>query len=633
MRDLYPFAVGTGPAVWEPLGRPVAIPVPPGRVVGDAGPGLRYLRDDPDPASLTTAFPEKRKPGIFVGDTDDLRWALHEFAHLTDSLAASSHPWAHLEREHAEKACLQQGGPPGWWVVPGGFVNERDSDISAGLEATRDLILSHSPNMEVIPSRYKQGTNHGWPDGLTTPVSFAMHAYAAAAISRRLDSDNPDPEAAFLHATSGAADGVERPVPPCALLFNRSGHSRKVMDVVDTTGPVPVITARARGLFCRRRQIHGKPSAGNMTLFSRTRRLRAAIAGVPNFKHYGPDDILSKLLPFRDFIWWSDDISAFDQSVSLVHQQALARIVYSAFVDPATIAFDAWFKQLPVLSPPLSGAGRAFLYDKSGMTASGDLLTGLDGTVINCARIFECAAAAMGCSVSEAKRRLGVTWFFLLQGDDTVIGHAPSQPWDHSAYVARSEALGYKTKLVRGIVFLMHAFDLRLRRWAPLAARILANTLLPEFAPGGHYIALYALAARLRWGIATRVNPWGHQLWHSIRKGEPVVRFGIRQEAELYSLVASPGFIKELARELAVDPKVVRRLGVDLDVRTPTALSDLFAQLMTNDTLSIDIAGDAIALAATASALGRWLGRPSEDKGPLPNMPGLNPDIHAYIGA
>jgi hypothetical protein len=307
--------------------------------------------------------------------------------------------------------------------------------------------------------------------------------------------------------------------------------------------------------------------------------IKARQSQVPALWHFGPSDVAAKVKARHrpGWRWFSDDISKYDQSVSDKHQRELAELVIGPLVGFTAAAFKLQWKDLPLLGPPLSTSFEAFLYDKKGMTPSGDLMTALDGTLINFARILHCMAVATGRSLREVLAGRDIWWACLVQGDDTVLG--VSGPFDEEKYITASTLLGYGTKMVPGVVFLMHAVDPVSGRWAPLASRVFQQTVFNEYGGTSPAVELFSFIARTPphfW----RDNPWAEEVGRLFSDGECFSRYRVTPFTA-NSALEDPVFVTDLAADLKqVRARADRFKNVGAAALPRGPLSDVVARLL-----------------------------------------------------
>jgi len=257
------------------------------------------------------------------------------------------------------------------------------------------------------------------------------------------------------------------------------------------------------------------------------------------------------------------------------------------------------------------------------MTPSGDLTTAMDGTLINAARVLTAVAAAMGVTPRVARERWGSTWCAFIQGDDTILGFERGT-LDIDKYEAESRRLGYSTKIVEGVVFLMHLIRPTSGSWTPLVARVFQQTVFNEYGGRHPAVELFSFIARATpqfWDV----NPWSGQIDRMLRDGECFSRYGVRP-FEARRALKDPVFQAELAEQLKTVPqRDVRFQGVDL-----SGLSDAAASLLAeaSETTPLPLVSREVALTG-ARRLAAFIATPAEDR-PSGHIPHLHSDLQEY---
>jgi len=615
-RALYRLEVGVVLPKWEDLS-PTPVTAP-GERLSTVGPNaertLRRTESDDMLAPVIEPYPQGSG---FVRDGGELTVRVRAARALHSRLSLSQHAWAHLEVDQSRKIVLQRGGPPGWHIVPGGFVNVEADSLAEEFSALVGFISQHGPAELEVP-RYKMGTAHGFPDYRTTHLSFMMHALWAAAAT-----DHPD----LVGKGGQLAEIFDEETPFSSALFTRTGPLGKPVLGLSATSSGPVVDAELAGLCCRRRIVHGMPSAGNMWQLRGVAELKRWIMNVPAFYHKGPAHVARKVAAVHrdDWLWHSDDISAYDQSVSDTHQRELYSLVYAPLLKgtglSSLVDFKLAWKDTPVLGPPHWTSDRAFLYDKRGMTASGDLTTAADGTVINAARILRCVARAAKITVTQAAASWGRSWAAFIQGDDTVIGFR--RGWlDIGTYETVSAELGYKTKVVPGVIFLMHLIDPPTGRWCPLASRVFQQTVFNEYGGRHPVIELFAFAARATpefWGT----NPWALEIAKTVADGECFQHYRTTPQLAR-SAIASPLVQHDLEEQLPGTPNLDTRFAsVDLP-----GLSDAVHSLLARDQTTPLPQVTPVVAWRGARALAEYMAKPASTR--PAEIPDLGSELRDY---
>jgi len=353
--------------------------------------------------------------------------------------------------------------------------------------------------------------------------------------------------------------------------------------------------------------------------------IKARQSQIPFLWHYGPEDVAAKLFALhrRGWQWFSDDISGYDQSVSDTHQRELLKHVIQPLAGEEAARFKLAWKDIPLLGPPLDRSAEAFLYSKKGMTPSGDLMTALDGTLINFARVLRCVARASGATLRATLDGLGHWWACLVQGDDTVLGVRSG--FNLAQYAVESEALGYKTKLLPGAVFLMHHITPETGDWAPLAARVFQQTVFNEYPGVSMAVELFSWVARTPGQFWMR-NPWAPEIAQALAGAPAFTRYGVGPTTASRAL-ANPEFVRDLERDLRVTKARSDRFKSASLPRS--GLSDAVAALL-DDRAEIDLPHvDPGQAKSAALTLAHYLGTPEADR--PGRLPSLGPDLDAYL--
>lgn len=523
-----------------------------------------------------------------------------------------------IERSQSAKICFQRGGAPGWWMLPDGLVAADADSLSGGMRAVRSLLARQ--DAERPPSfKYKKQTNHGWPDYNTTDTSLILHRLWGLAAG--LDFDR------LLAVGARIAAALGEDTPFSATMFNRSGPLKKPVPIQEASPLGIKEVGTMQGACPRRRIVYGMPSAGNMLQVSAGEYVKSAMKRVPWLWHFGPEDVARKIAWFTQrnprVEWKSDDISGYDMSVSDRHQRELVTIGLQPFLTASEAAFKLRWKDIPLLGPGIRPGEEGFLYRKVGGTASGDYFTSIDGTLINAARVIECAGAAMGVSPAKALATLGSSWMFLCQGDDTVIG-AATRPWDWQAYGERSLELGYTTTRDEGCVFLMHYIAPKTGRTWPLASRVFQQTVFNEYGGTSFAAELFSFAARTE-KFANR-SPYAGMLWSLLADSALFDHWGVRRVDDVWRVLADPEFQATLARDLRAN----QRFRIQFKGLVPAGISSLLASLVVPSEADISapepISQDE-ALSAALS-LAEWMGTPTSAR---PDEPSFSRPIEGLI--
>lgn len=617
-RHLYGLEVGVPSPKWEDT-EPELVR-PEGRAIPRVGRRAHRFLTRAQSVELLqpTIEPYPRGSG-FVRDAAELQLRISQARHLLAELSVTSHDWAAHEQDQAKKIVLQRGGPPGWFIIPDGLICETAPSLLQEFSAIAEWLGRRTtPSVGPAP-RYRRNTSHGYPDYLTTDLSFMLHAFWARASD---DFDDLIEKGQILAAI------LDETSPPSAAMYNRTGPLGKPVAGLSRTEAGAFIDSRLTGLCCRRRVVFGMPSAGNMMQVPWAHALKYRQAQVPNLWHLGPADVASKLRAWhgRGWAWWSDDISKYDQSVSDTHQRELSQTVIARFAGSEAARFKLKWKDLPLLGPGLDTGSEGFLYKKLGMTPSGDLLTAFDGTFINFARIIRCMRAITGKSAEEVLQGLNSWWACVVQGDDTVIGMERGL-MKTDVYVETSAELGYSTKLVEGAVFLMHHIRPSSGEWAPLASRVFQQTAFNEYPGVSPAVELFSYIART--GAAFwRSNPWAERVTALLQDGEPFSKYGVTPFTAATALT-NPRFINDLQHELGLTSHRAERFkSLDTDW-IASHVSDAAAALL-DDRAELPLPPVAPVTAwSAAQRLAGYMAIPSDLRPRhLPSLPG---DAQTYL--
>lgn len=589
---------------WERLPSPVPFPTEGEPVLELGGRAWRAIQ------RLTS---EKLNRPVALGLPSGSSWTHDGAVGLQRLVAAArawdamvrgrSEEWAVVERDSAKKMCLQRGGAPGWSIMAP-LIREGAPSIRAGCEALLTMLPSPGsiPEATELRIRYKRDTVHSYPDYGRTDLSLVLHALIARGCG------GPDFDA-LTRIAERCASILGEWGPLQAQVYTRTGATAKTLDAVVPTATGAVVAAKLTGLAPRRRVVFGMPSAGNMLEVPGAQRIKYALGQTVWGWHTGHDNVHEKL---RRLVASTkvkevkqDDISGYDTSVDELHQREVIDIVQRPYIGEALCRFRKQWKDIPLLASSPDTVHEAFLNRKKGQTSSGEIFTNIDGTTINAARILMAAAAAMRVTALDAARQWGIRWFFLCQGDDTLIG-TPSG-WDWEAYIAESARLGYTCKVADGAVFLMRYHDLRRGVHTALASRVLQQTWFNEYGGQSEEAELFALAAR---GEGFDASPWGKHVFEVLRATGPNLRrSGARDWASLLKHVQTPYFQELLAASLKRAARTPDRWkGVDTSL-----VSDAVAALM-GARVAYFPPADPASCERAAYQISEWMARDEEER-------------------
>jgi hypothetical protein len=474
---------------------------------------------------------------MFMRSPKDLSWLNSRLIHLAKKLSKGDFEGGLIEAEmdNIKKSILLTSAPPGKHIEIAGLKNTSDRYPKA-IEllheyfpvSPRDRLATH------VPLTTTRGTNHGWPtympgaDGRNT-VDLLVHLKLATILMDTFKGELPDFET-YIRKECGVSE-------PCSasMFFRKQPFAKWTVDF-KLTAQGPKYHGATKGKFCRQRQVYGVPLFINSALRSLANYIRLVYKREKNFDHRGPDDTLNFLLSFKDFVFFSEDLSGYDKSVSVGCQRALALHYYGKVGSKEEMTLYGHLSYLPVLAPPLTSGDSAFLYAREGQTISGSIWTDKDGTLINFARIADCVAAATGWSAGKTRRNFNKSWTALVLGDDCVIGYSSTVDFDRDKYNAKSVELGFKTESFEGAVFLMNYFDLKRRTWYGIAARGLDRTFNKEYDVDDPIVDLFGSYNRLS---RLENHPMGPEINEMICSRPAANSAGISNYAELKHLANS----------------------------------------------------------------------------------------------
>lgn len=603
-RDWYELEIGVALPSWERLPSPVPFEVE-GVRVQELGPrayrATKRLGEEKLQRPHAGGLPQG---SLWLSEAGSLASRVREARAWDALMRGVSAEAAVVERDPAKKVCLQRGGAPGWAILAP-LIREGAPSMRAGFEALLHLLPSERvvPDATDLRIRYKRDTVHSYPDYGRTDLSLIFHALMARACG------GPNFEA-LTRITERCCELIGEKGPLSAQVYTRTGPTAKTLDAVVATHAGPVTAARLTGKAPRRRVVFGMPSAGNMLEVAGAQRMKYALAQTRWGWHTGHDNVHAKLRMLMQSTGAveirQDDLSGYDTSVDFLHQEEVINIIQRRYVGDALCAFRVHWKDIPLQSAPAFLGDEAFLHRKHGQTSSGEIFTNIDGTLINAGRILMSAAAAMRCTAQQAAESWGRAWFFLCQGDDTVLGVPAS--WDWEAYVEESARLGYTAKVAEGAVFLMRYHDLRAGYHVALATRVLQQTWFNEYGGKTEEAELFALAARTE-GFDR--SPWSKHVMELLRQGCPALRAtGARTWADLLKHVQDPGFQDRLAAGLKPFGRTPDRWkGVD-----PSSVSDAVAKLMGARVAYFETVPPQEAETA-ALRIAEWMGTPEDADG------------------
>lgn len=516
----------------------------------------RTLRQYRDPVWLTpTVGPVDEKGSSFTSDEGGLRLRIsqaREAARYTNTLTSDL---ARIELEHWEKWTWQRGGYPGWDML-GELGMEGGVSMGAALRLIGAWLIESGSAAEYhAHSPYPWDTNSGPPFYTADPLTKVFAAYCAAAAEGR---GWPVLQELFAYA----AGLMQAPEDPHCIQFSRTGPLKKEDVVREVTAGGPLITARARGFACRRRDVKGVWSGLNIYVQPASNALKYLVRSKEQFAHYGADQILLSLLAARQKVakahniptskvqLFGDDISKFDKAVRALHQREFADEVLSLVTDESRVETWRMMNKLGVLCPPVTQNAAGFIYTRpdGGETTSGDILTSLAGCVYNFARTLIAISLARGTALRAAWTSfLAGEWDVRIWGDDTML--ILREGWlDVRTYEEASASVGYSCKVQKGAIFLMTYFDLDAMRAYPLAARAFQQTCGNEQAAGTQELELLGVYART---ANLKSNPFGRLAWRLITTGPmPALMRGAVDRDAVGEILREPAIRYRLLEDL-----------------------------------------------------------------------------------
>jgi len=417
---------------------------------------------------------------------------------------------------------------------------------------------------------------------------------------------------------------------PHALVFSRTGPTAKAVALWDWQQGNLVHVADGRSIVPRRRAVFGVPAFINMAILGHANNVKYAVMRLPWCSHPNEAAVFSELeadmrAMGRGARLISDDISGFDQAVRRVHQEGVARHIYSKYWPPATV--DLWLgaQKMGVLSGPITAGARGFLYTRplGGVTTSGIITTSLDGTLINLGRAITAYAHATKTSVHTAfNALLRRDWGLHVWGDDTVM--VVDHTFDDQRYVEKNQAIGFTTTPVDGATFLMKHYDMIQRSVYPLATRVVQQTIWNEKGGRSAAIELLGLYART---AGFEANPLWHDAWGLLMEGPRPEGYTFETRTQLREIIRDPGFAATLQRDIKASPSITAEWLARAE-RGHTEDQGLLAWLdalvgeAAKDVSTVDLT-EAIQLRAPEAAqkaaqLGAYLSTPVELRRPPP---------------
>lgn len=624
MLEWYSRGIGVAPYVVDRKNEKVALP--PGRPVARVGPkAYRVVTDPTTERRLRPTVDPLPRGSSFVRDESELDQRITEARLLASMFEASRHPWAAAEYAQAKKICLQRGGAPGWWFDRAGMIVPDGGDMDEAIDAISETLLGLSePEASGVGTRYKQHTNHGYPDYGDSDLSYVFHGLWAASSVTAEGALSWDAFSRNGQALAGAMGQSDTPFSQ--VEFSRSGPLAKPVPAYDLSEETPRLIAEMQGACARKREVLGNASGGNMAAKPNVDRLKSRAKRIPQIYHPGGPEAVGRRVRARasmGTVLWSDDVEKYDKHVRPNHLKRFRDKLHSRMNAPGWAEFKAEWGDQPLLTPALTANAEAWLYTRRGGIASGTIDTSLDGTLVNLARVVTCVAAATKRRPREVWAARGTWWDCWIQGDDTMLD---LPPWaDLEAYVAKSRELGYPCKLENFAVFLMHHYD-RQGNFSPLLARVYQQTVFNEYGGESEEIELLAFIARTE-RLWPR-TPWAREA-AALFAGAPCFdKYQVKPQFAA-SALALPEFKLAIERSVhtARRRKVERRLR-EIAERS-TALSDFMAGLLTPEHpllphIPADVALD------DAKRIATYMGTATDERGDLASL-GVSSTTRDYL--
>lgn len=446
------------------------------------------------------------------------------------------------ELDNIKKITLLTGNNGSPHLEPGGLKTHWD-EIPKCLDVLSDFLMNlvsqSTYDMENLTTG--RGTNHGWPTYLPgmsplNSVDMLIHVRLSIMLMEEYEGDLDEFEL-YLKKNTNISE-------PCSstMYFRKQGISKPVHSY-EFSEAGPTYKFSETGKWPRHRQVFGVPLFINSALRRAANKIKYGYRQLPNFNHTTPENTLTFLLSFDNFVWFSEDISGYDKSVAYELQMAVAEKIYSRFMTPEELRLYKRLQTLNVLSPPLQKGKEAFLYSREGQTISGSMMTDKDGTIFNFARIVDGVCAATGWSESATLKRLNVDWSCLVFGDDCAIGYSRKINFDKAKYEDRSKKLNFKTVGFDGVIFLMNYYNLKKGVWHGLISRAIDKTYNKEYIVDDKIVGIFG--DYHRWSRNVKHPEWD-RFWKFIKEKRPVANLGLRNISDLQKIISHPTIIKHI---------------------------------------------------------------------------------------
>lgn len=289
-------------------------------------------------------------------------------------------------------------------------------------------------------------------------------------------------------------------IPACSVMFTRTSHGshKAVRDFSRLDKGDFVSTIGSKGYYPRIRGVYANYGFANLSgrpLMSKVKDVVTSIAGLKH-SHTSITESQVRAALSSGFIAKAEDISGFDLSVSDKMLEQIYDIYEDAFPEERNyISFARRNFYQPVASPGFS-KGVINAYERSGIVSSGDIMTSMNGCIINLLRmIFSLTANGEFKNYEVAVSSiLNGRHPFLIWGDDTVL--FTKKPIDTDRWKEINGEIGFKTDLEPEVLFLMKRYNRgSLPAHTPIS-RLIMQTIGREHAYVGPYSAMIGLYHR-----------------------------------------------------------------------------------------------------------------------------------------
>lgn len=439
------------------------------------------------------------------------------------------------ELDNVTKITLLTGNSGSNHIEPDGFITDHEVDIPTLIPVSRLLMSLMDDDRSTLVLTTARGTNHGWPTNIpgSSPINsvdMIAHIKMSSQLMDKFDGDL-DAYADHIKTQSGI------PEPMGASMFFRSQPTSKPTHIYGLTNLGPEYKYSEYGKWCRLRQVFGVPLFINTSLRPAAQQLKRAYRSLPNFYHTTPENTLRFLREFKEFTWFSEDISGYDKSVSYDLQIKVADHLYSQFMSAQELTLYKRTLTLGVLGPPMKTGDEGFMYNRKGQTMSGSIFTDKDGSLFNFIRICECVVAATGWTPDAVISKLNIEWAPLVFGDDCVIGYGPHVSFSREKYRERSLELGFKTEAMEGVVFLMNYYNTKENYYHGILARAMDKTVNKEYVTLDPILTAFGDGAR--WS-RMQAHPLVKSAFERIQGIGWYNKIGVRSIHDLQNIMTDP---------------------------------------------------------------------------------------------